>query len=109
MVDCDIAHNLINVFKTWFRNKESHVLWNNNVSNYFEIRSDVPQGSILSGKFFNMLLDKLLCVLDNSGFGCCINTHFAGASAYADDIMSALLIQLQKMLYICSCFGKACD
>ena len=48
----------------------------------------MPQGSILSGKFFNVdYLDKLWCALDSGGFGCYVNTHFAGALVYADDFM----------------------
>jgi hypothetical protein len=36
---------------------------------------------------------------------------FAGAIAYADDVvfMSALVVQLQNMLDICTTFGLCCD
>jgi Reverse transcriptase (RNA-dependent DNA polymerase) len=111
MIERGFPSGLINVFKSWFRNMHSCVSWNNARSQFFEVRSGVPQGSILGGKFFNMLLDKLLCTLDSSGFGCYINSVFAGALAYADDliIMSSSVVHLQKMLDMCNRFGIMCD
>ncbi len=107
MVERGFPTGLVNVFKSWFRNMRSCVLWDSTKSEYFDIKSGVPQGSILSGRFFNMLLDELLRLLNLSGLGCFINSNYAGALAYADDIivMSSSIVQLQKMLDICNIFG----
>jgi hypothetical protein len=103
--------NLVKVFVSWFRNMRCCVKWNNVVSEFVDIKSGVPQGSILGGKFFNMLMDKLLKCVDETGLGCTVNSQFAGALAYADDlvIMSASVVNLQKMLNACVQFGYTCD
>ncbi len=52
-------------------------------------------------------MDKLLKVLEQSGFGCQIGVHYMGALSSADDrsLLCALLYGLQKMIYICEEFG----
>ncbi len=56
----------------------------------------------------------MLCqmiILENSGLGCYVAGLFAGAIAYADDlvILSASVYQLQLILGICADSGKRCD
>jgi hypothetical protein len=56
-------------------------------------------------------MDKLLHLLQESNLGCRIGGVFAGAVAYADDLilMSASSVKLQLMLQICEEFGLTCD
>jgi hypothetical protein len=56
-------------------------------------------------------MDKLLSTLECSGLGCHVAGLFAGAIAYADDliVLSASVCQLQLILDLCTQFGKSCD
>jgi hypothetical protein len=49
-------------------------------------------------------MDSILHSLQNSGCGCYVNVAFAGAIAYADDLvlLSASLMGLQKLLDVCA-------
>ena len=55
------------------------------LSAYFSINSGVPDGSLLGPRLYNIVMDKLLFLLQNSGLGCQIENLFAGLTAYADD------------------------
>ena len=66
----------------------------------------VPQGSINGPKFFNCIIDEILVALQNEHIGCFINGRFAGALAYADDLLlSSSLLILHRMLEVCHSIG----
>jgi hypothetical protein len=111
MIERGVHPGLVKVFMSWLRNMKSCVSWQNVLSSYFYVRSGVPQGSILGGRFFNMLMDKLLLTIENTELGCYVNSQFAGAIAYADDlvIMSASIVHTQALLDACVQFGATCD
>jgi hypothetical protein len=102
---------IVNVFCSWFRNMRSCVKWSNDKSQMFSVMSGCPEGSILGPKFFNLVMDKLLLCLHDSKLGCYVGQCFAGAFAYADDIilLSGSVMGLQLMLNICYNFGICCD
>ena len=56
-------------------------------------------------------MDKLLELLENNKLGCYVGDEFAGAFAYADDliVLSSSVMQLQCILNLCCNFGKECD
>jgi hypothetical protein len=87
------------------------VKWNGSVSQCFDIKSGVQQGSLLGPRLYNLIMDKLLLMLENSGLGCHIAGLFMGAVAYADDliVLSASVRHLQMILNMCVDFGKGCD
>ena len=64
--------------------------------------SGKPQESLLSGNFFNFIVDKLLTQLKDAHIGCHINGLFAGTIAYTGDIMllSARVEQIKAILNI---------
>jgi hypothetical protein len=102
---------VINVLLSWFSKLSGSVSWNNSLSVAFNIASGVPQGSINGPKFFNCVMDELLHALSDSNVGCYINGCFAGAIAYADDLLllSSSLSKLQLMLDICCRVGNCYD
>ena len=57
-------------------------------SEFFDVLSGCPDGSILGPKFFSIMMDKLLLDLEHSGLGCHIGRCFAGSLAYADIILT---------------------
>jgi hypothetical protein len=93
---------LVMVFFNWFRNLLSCVKWNDSMSDYFRVLSGCPQGSILGPKFFYLVIDKLLLCLEQSGCGCHVGSCFAGAVAYADDmiLLSGSVVKMRHMLQI---------
>jgi hypothetical protein len=95
---------LVNIFMSWFGNLSGQVRWGSHLSQPFAICSGLPQGSLLSPKFYNFVMDSILHSLQNSGDGCYVNVTFAGAIAYADDLvlLSASLMGLQKLLDVCA-------
>jgi hypothetical protein len=101
---------LVNVFFQWYRNMHACVSWGGNASGFFDVKSSCPEGSILEPKFFNLVVDGLLARLADSNLGCRVNSCFAGALAYADDLvlLSGSRRQLQGMLDICFDFGVEC-
>jgi hypothetical protein len=111
MIDRGYPPQLVNIFQMWFRNMYACVNWNNCKSEFFKVSSGVPQGSILGSKLYNMIMDNMLTMLDSSNLGCSIGGRFAGAIAYADDmlLLSASCIKMQSMLELCTTFGQQCD
>ena len=57
------------------------VKWGNDLSAYFNINSGVPEGSLLGPRLHNIVIDKLLFLLQNFGLGCHVENLFAGAIA----------------------------
>ena len=50
------------------------------------VMNGVKQGGVLSPVLFAVYTDGLLLRLQESGFGCHMGGHYAGALAYADDV-----------------------
>ena len=102
---------LLNIVINWHLNLNGQVRWNGVFSNVFQIRSGIRQGGINSTWFFNVYIFELIIRLRESGFGCHHATVFIGCLFFADDILllSASIIHLQNMLYICNNFGLEFD
>ena len=68
----------------------------------------VRQGSILSPLLFAVYLDDLLVELRESGVGCYWGSMFAGAFAYADDIvlLAPCASAMRTLLSICDAFAS---
>ena len=77
------------------------------MSAYFNINSGVPEISLFGPRSYNIIMDKLLFLLQNSGLSCHIENLFAGAIAYADDliVLSASVRHLQLILDLWVDFG----
>ena len=90
---------------------KSYVSWGNECSQCFNVLSGIQQGSLLGPQFFNLDMDKLLELLENNKLDCYVGGEFAGAFAYADDliVLSSSVMQLQCILNLCCNFGKECD
>ena len=110
LCDHGLPFNLIQVFHSWLRNMKSCVSWGNEYSEFFNVLSSIQQGSLLGPKFFNLVIDKLVELLENNKLDCHVGGEFAGAFAYADDllVLSSSVTQLQCILKLCCNFGKEC-
>ena len=82
-----IPKPFVNIFISWYRNLSCQVRWINDISYSLPILSSLPQGSLLSLKFYNIVMDVVLLALQDSGTGCYINNCFASGFAYADNFI----------------------
>ena len=70
-----------------YTRQQCQVKWCHEVSQPFSVSNGVKQGGVLSPVLFTIYMDVLLQRLKDSGVGCYIGHAFAGAFAYADDII----------------------
>ena len=70
--------------------------WEGKESEFFDVLSGCPKGSILGPKFFSIVMDKLLLHLEHSELDCRIGRFFAGSLAYADDIINVVFCESFK-------------
>ena len=92
---------LINTFFSWFSKLSGTVVWNNCLSYKFDIFSGVPEGSIISPKLFNCIMDEILKALEISHLGCFLNSSNLGALAYADDLLQGYCLHLRLCYSLC--------
>jgi len=98
----------VNIVINWYSKLIAKVRWNGCYSSTaFTITSGVRQGGILSPVFFNMYVNCLIVRLRKLNLGCQVNSIFIGCIMYADDLLliSASIIDLQRMLDVCSEVG----
>ena len=81
------------------------------MSESFTVMNGVKQGGVRSPVLFAVYTDGLLLRLQESGIGCHMGGHYAGALAYADDItlISPSMTGLRKMSRICEQYAFEYD
>lgn len=87
-----------------YMNQKAHVRWGTSTSRTFSMKNGVKQGGVLSPLLFTLYYDVLLHRLIHLGLGCRIGSSYAGAFAYADDVLllSPSVAALKDMLDVCS-------
>jgi len=77
------------------------VSWGGALTDYFTALNGVKQGAVLSPILCCVYADPLL-ILPKAGVGCFIGLHFAGALAYADDLvlLASTASAMRKLLAI---------
>jgi len=98
----------VNLLINWYNKLSAQVRWNGLMSRVFCIKSGVRQGGILSPSLFNVYVNSILVTLRLNGLGCYIKKCYVGCLMYADDLllMSASVVQLQRMLDVCGRIGN---
>ena len=92
-------------------NQTLRVKWGSVMSESFTVMNGVKQGGVLSPVLFAVYTDGLLLRLQESGIGCHMGEHYAGALAYADDVtlISPSMTGLKKMSSICEQYASEYD
>ena len=78
---------VVRLLSSWYSTQNLSVRWGSASSTPFTVSNGVRQGGVLSPVLFSIYLDELLMKLESLDVGCFWNNHFAGALAYADDIV----------------------
>ena len=99
---------VVRLLSRWYSSQQLNVRWGKAYSNKFGVSNGVRQGGVLSPILFSIYLDTLIS-LKNTGVGCFGGGQFAGALAYADDIvlMAPSLSALRLMLVCCESFATS--
>lgn len=111
LIERNINPLVIRCLLYMYTNQYLNIKWNCCMSNYFATSNGVKQGGVLSPILFSVYIDKLLCRLRESGYGCRIGHLYYGAIGYADDVsfMSPSLYALNKMCQIALEYAEEYD
>ncbi len=102
-----VHFHVICLIMYWYCNQTFRVAWGGLTSECFTVSNGVRQGGILSPILFNIYMDDLSVVLNNSKLGCRINGTAVNHLMYADDtcLIASSPTALQNLLNICSDFA----
>ena len=108
LIDRKVPHLIVRLLVRWYTQQSFVVQWSGVLSQHFTVTNGVRQGGILSPIFFNLYMDKLSCMLNDSRIGCHINDTCVNHLFYADDsvIMAPSASALQKLLNLCEDFAS---
>jgi len=111
LIDKGLPGRLVKIIIDWYGKTFCVVRWNECFSEYRVVKSGIRQGGILSPILFNMYMDVMLNTLKSSEYGCHLGRTFVGCIAYADDLilLSASVLDLQRMLTVCDNVGRQLD
>ena len=99
-----VPKRFLDILVNWYGALQCRVKWDGFHGDWFTISAGVRQGGVLSPDFYNIYVDDLILVLQDSNVGCHISIYFAAALFYADDmcVLAPTLRGLQKLLNLCS-------
>jgi len=99
---------IVRLIVFWYTKQECCVRWGSSLSNPFNVTNGVRQGGILSPILFNLYMNDLSIMLNESKIGCKINGRMCNHLMYADDtcIVAPCPSALKKLLDICCVFAE---
>ena len=108
LLERNVPCTVIRVLLDCYTRQCCSVFWGGTRSASFEVFNGVKQGGILSPVLFSVYIDSLLSLLASCKSGCYVNSQFAGALCYADDLtlLSPSLTALNDTLNTCVNFTK---
>ena len=103
LVSRGLPNVVVRFLSRWYTQQMLSVRWDDTYSRKFGVSNGVRQGGVLSPILFAIYLDTLLCQLQSSDIGCSLGGVYAGAFAYADDVvlLAPSLSSLRLMLGMC--------
>ena len=103
LIHRNVPMYLSNIPCYWYQHQLMSVRWGCSISNRFNVTNGVRQGDIFSPKLFNIYIDGLSKLLNNSLIGGSLGGKRINHMLYADDfcIISLFSAGLQLLLSIC--------
>ena len=82
----------------------SCVKWGSATSRFYELKTGVRQGGVLSPYLFSIFIDNLVKHVDNANVGCKIRKICTAIFLYADDVilLAPSVSALQVLVDICA-------
>ena len=73
----------VDILIMWYQELHCRVKWDGHLGDWFQISAGVRQGGVLSPDLYNIYVDGLIHIIQNSGIGCYVHKVFAAALFYA--------------------------
>ena len=107
LLERGIPNIIVRLLSYWYSMQLFTVQWGNVMSTPFKGSNGVRQGGILSPLLFNVFMDDLSKLLNNSQVGCCLNGVFVNHLLYADDtvLLAPSPAALQKLVALCETYA----
>ena len=111
LIDRGIPIYIVDILMYWYRNQTMVVRWGNMTSTKFCISNGVKQGGILSPRLFNVYVNDLSILLNDTKLGGSIDNTLLNHILYADDLclLSLSTSAMQQLLTICDSYGVQND
>jgi hypothetical protein len=102
---------IVRLLYTWYSSQEFYVKWCNIFSMPFKVSNGVRQGSNLSPVLFNVYLNELSILLNQTKVGCLFENVVFNHMFYADDVtlMAPSASALQNLINVCTEYGEIYD
>ena len=109
LLDQGMPSIIVRFILVTYKNQRANVKWDNDFSQYFDIRNGVKQGAILSAILYCVYTNGLFEELRRLNIGCHIGRNYVGVVGYADDLflMSPSIDGLQEMLLVCEKYAES--
>ena len=103
LMDRSLPVSILTVLENWFSTCLSCVKWGSVFSRFYQLKTGVRQGGVLSPFLFGVFIDDLVKLVDKAGIGCRIAALCVGIFLYADDIilLAPSIHALQIIVNIC--------
>jgi len=102
LMDRSLPVHVLSVLENWFAMCLSCVKWGSVTSRFYELKTGVRQGGVLSPYLFSIFIDDLVRYVNKANVGCRIRAICTAIFLYADDIilLAASVSALQVLVGI---------
>lgn len=111
LLDRNLPPIIVRLLAFWYTNQKFIVRWGSTTSSAFGVSNGVRQGGVLSPYLFNVYMDGLSAILNQSNIGCVINNVSFNHFMYADDtvLVAPSAMGLQKLICLCENYADSCE
>jgi len=104
LMDRLIPVQVLSILENWFAMCFSCVKWGSVLSCFYELKTGVRQGGVLSPYLFSIFIDDLVKRVNKANVGCRIRAVCTAIFLYADDVilLAPSVFTLQSLVNICA-------